>query len=99
VALGTPNPDRIFAAGLALPGDSGAGVMTVDGLAIGVLVTSGFHGIGLERGPYRTPAVRYFPQADEHGVDLGTVGITRLAPQLVRASEKLGVSLDLVTAM
>ena len=98
VALGTPHPDRIFAAGLALPGDSGAGVMTADGLAIGVLVTTGFHGIGFERGPYRTPAPRNLPHSDEHGVDLGTIGITRLAPQLVRASAKMGVSLELVTA-
>jgi hypothetical protein len=100
VAVGTPDPDHIYAAGLALPGDSGAGVMTADGLAIGVLVTTGFHGIGFEPRdpddePFPSPKV---PQADEHGVDAGTIGITRLGPQLARASEKLGVSLELVTA-
>ena len=100
VALGTPDPDHIYATGLALPGDSGAGVMTVDGLAIGVLVTTGFHGIGFEPRdpddtPYPSPKT---PQADEHGVDAGSIGITRLAPQLARASEKLSVSLELVTA-
>ena len=88
VALGTPDPDHIYAAGLALPGDSGAGVMTADGLAIGVLVTTG----------YQTPAPNEFPQANEKGVDVGTMGITRLGPQLARAEEKLGVALELVTA-
>jgi len=88
VALGTPNPDHVYAAGLALPGDSGAGVMTADGLAIGVLVTSG----------YPIPAPNELPQANEKGVDVGTMGITRLGPQLARAAEKLGVSLKLVTA-
>ena len=88
VALGTPDPDHIYAAGLALPGDSGAGVMTADGLAIGVLVTTG----------YQTPSPSEFPQADEKGVDVGTMGITRLGPQLTRAAKKLGVALELVTA-
>jgi hypothetical protein len=97
VAVGTPDPDHVFAAGLALPGDSGAGVMTADGLAIGVLVTFGLHGIGFEGGPHKTPTPRTLPHADEDGVDLGTLGITRLGPQLARAAEKLGVSLELVT--
>ena len=97
VALGTPNPDHINAAGLAVPGDSGAGVMTADGLAIGVLVTTGFRGVGFQPGPYSTPSPRVLPQADENGVDVGIMGITRLRPQLARASEKLGVSLQLVS--
>jgi hypothetical protein len=88
VALGTPNPDHVYAAGLALPGDSGAGVMTADGLAIGVLVTTG----------YPIPAPNDLPQANEKGVDVGIMGITRLGPQLARAALKLGVSLKLVTA-
>jgi hypothetical protein len=37
------------------------------------------------------------PHADENGVDVGTVGITRLGPQLARASEQLGVPLTLIT--
>ncbi|MGH8993603.1 MAG: hypothetical protein ACRDYV_12900 [Acidimicrobiia bacterium] len=99
VALGTPNPDHVFANGLALPGDSGAGVMTADGLAIGVLVTSGFHGIGFEpRDPDETPLPSpRTPQINENGVDVGTIGITRLGPQLARASARLGVPLTLVT--
>ena len=88
VALGTPDPDHIYAAGLALPGDSGAGVMTSDGMAVGVLVTTG----------YQIPGPGEFPQANEKGVDVGTMGITRLGPQLARAAEKLGVTLELVTA-
>jgi hypothetical protein len=100
VALGTPDPDHVYAAGLALPGDSGAGVMTTDRLAIGVLVTTGLHGIGFEprdpdEKPYPYPKV---PHANEHGVDVGTMGITRLGPQLARASTKLGMSLELITA-
>ena len=98
VALGTPDPDHIYAVGLALPGDSGAGVMTTDGLAIGVIVTNGVHGAAIERGPDRAPRVKDFPQANEKGVDIGIMGITRLGPQLARASEKLGVPLELVTA-
>lgn len=98
VALGTPNPDHVFAAGLALPGDSGAGVMTADGLAVGVLVTTGVSGLAVERDHNRLPAPSDLPEANEKGVDLGTMGITRLGPQLERASEKLGVSLHLITA-
>jgi hypothetical protein len=96
VALGTPDPDHIYATGVALPGDSGAGVMTTDGMAIGVIVTSGFHGAAVERGP--APRIKDFPQVNEKGVDIGSMGITRLGPQLARASEKLGVPLELVTA-
>lgn len=82
VALGFPNADHVYALGLALPGDSGSAVITEDGRAVGVLVTVGIHGFGI----------------DQNGVDLGTVGITRLAPQLARASQVLGTPLTLVTA-
>lgn len=98
VALGTPNPDHVFAAGLALPGDSGAGVMTTDGLAVGVLVTTGVSGLAFERDRNRIPTPSDLPEANEKGVDFGTMGITRLGPQLARAAEKLGVSLQLITA-
>jgi hypothetical protein len=100
VALGTPNPDHIYAVGLAVPGDSGAGVMTADGLAIGALVTTGLHGLGFEPRdpddkPYPSPK---FPRSDGISADAGTVGITRLGPQLAGASARLGVSLELITA-
>jgi hypothetical protein len=82
VALGFPNPDHVYGLGLALPGDSGSAVITDDGRAVGVLVTTGLHGAGV----------------DENGVDFGTMGITRIAPQMARASKALGKQLSLVTA-
>jgi hypothetical protein len=87
MALGTPNPDHLYAAGLAVPGDSGAGVMTADGLAVGVLVTTGYQ--------LRDAGE---PPGSTEGLDVGTMGITRLEPQLARASEKLGMTLELDTA-
>jgi len=98
VAMGTPDPDHVFAAGVAVPGDSGSGVMTADGLAIGVLVSFGLHGFSYDRGPLRHyPGSPHPPHADGDGVDAGTLGITRLGPQLARASQVLGVPLDLFT--
>jgi hypothetical protein len=81
VAMGFPNADHVYAAGLALPGDSGSAVITDDGRAVGVLVTTGLHGLGF----------------DENGVDFGTMGITRITPQIARASQALGLQLTLVT--
>ncbi len=111
VALGTPDPDHIYAIGLALPGDSGAGVMTTDGLAIGVLVTFGYQVPGLPKPPglpvpflpglpptAGATGAGEVPRANDKGVDVGTIGITRLGPQLTRAEEKLGVALELVIA-
>lgn len=43
VAASTPDPDHVFANGAALPGDSGSGVISADGRALGVLVTVGVH--------------------------------------------------------
>jgi hypothetical protein len=82
VAVGFPNADHVYAAGLALPGDSGSAVISDDGRAVGVLVTTGVHGFGY----------------DENGLDFGTMGITRLAPQMAQASKVLGTQLSLVTA-
>jgi hypothetical protein len=82
VAMGLPNPDHVFAAGLALPGDSGSAVISEDGRAVGVLVTVGIHGFGID---------------DNGGIDFGTVGITRIAPQLARANQALGLQLSMVT--
>jgi hypothetical protein len=82
VAKGFPNADHVYALGLALPGDSGSAVITDDGRALGVLVTVGVHGFGV----------------DQNGLDFGTIGITRIAPQLARASQVLGTKLSLVTA-
>jgi hypothetical protein len=57
-------------------------VISDDGRAVGVLVTVGVHSSSIGTG----------------GVDAGVVGITRLAPQLARAANVLGVGLTLVTA-
>jgi hypothetical protein len=82
VALGMPDPDHVYAQHVALPGDSGSGVIGDDGRAVGVLVTVGIHGGSIGTG----------------GVDAGIVGITRLAPQVTRASSVLRVGLALATA-
>lgn len=82
VALGMPSPDHVFAEGVVLPGDSGSGVTSSDGRAVGVAVTVGVHTASI----------------GTSGIDAGTVGITRLAPQLARASAVLGTSLTLQTA-
>jgi hypothetical protein len=82
VALGLPHKDHVYATGLAVPGDSGSGVISDDGRALGVLVTTGIHGFGFS----------------DNGVDFGTMGITRLSPQLVHASRAMGVPLELVSA-
>lgn len=79
LALGMPDPDHVFAQGVAVPGDSGSGVISSDGRAVGVLVTVGLHlnTLGLT------------------GVDAGAMGITRLGPQLRRAEDVLGLGLTL----
>jgi hypothetical protein len=82
LALGMPDPDHVYAQGLVLPGDSGSGVTSADGRAIGVAVTTGLH-----TGSLGTT-----------GIDAGEVGITRLAPQVARAQSVLGTSLTLLTA-
>jgi hypothetical protein len=82
VALGLPDPDHVFAQMLALPGDSGSGVISDDGRAVGVLVTVGVHTGSIGTG----------------GVDAGIVGITRLAPQVARAAQVLGTSVTPLTA-
>jgi hypothetical protein len=82
VALGLPNADHVYAAGLALPGDSGSAVISEDGRAVGVLVTVGVHGFGID---------------ESGGIDFGTVGITRIVPQMNRAAEALGIKLTMVT--
>lgn len=81
VAMGFPNPDHVYGLGLALPGDSGSAVITDDGRAVGVLVTTGVHGFGY----------------DQNGVDFGTMGITRITPQINRASAALGLQFTMVT--
>jgi len=82
LAVGMPDPDHVFAQGVAVPGDSGSGVISDDGRAVGVLVTVGVHSGSIGTG----------------GVDAGVVGITRIAPQEARAEQVLGTTLNLQTA-
>lgn len=82
IALGMPDPDHVYAEGAVVPGDSGSGVISSDGRAVGVATTSGVHAAGV----------------GSEGLDAGTVGITRLTPQLERAEEMLDTDLQLVTA-
>jgi hypothetical protein len=82
VALGMPNPDHVFANGVALPGDSGSGVISSDGRAVGVLVTVGVHTGSIGTG----------------GIDAGLIGITRITPQVNRAEQVLGADMTLQTA-
>ncbi|MGH9039359.1 MAG: hypothetical protein ACRDZ3_03925 [Acidimicrobiia bacterium] len=91
VAQGTPDPDRVYATGVALAGDGGSPVITADGLALGVVVTFSPHGVGFSTDPEGPPPAYLESQQ-------GTLGITRLAPELARASVALGVPLELVTA-
>jgi len=91
VAQGTPDPNYVYATGLALAGDGGSPVLTADGLALGILVTFSPHGVGFSTQPGGPPPAYVESQQ-------GTIGITRLAPQLARASKALGVPLELVTA-
>jgi hypothetical protein len=82
LALGMPDADHVYAQGLVLPGDSGSGVISDDGRAVGVAVTTGLHSSSI----------------GTSGLDAGEVGITRLAPQLEQAQSVLGIGLSLVTA-
>src|SRR5437899_2605885 len=82
LAAGMPSPDHVFAQGAAAPGDSGSGVISSDGRAVGVLVTVGVHTASIGSG----------------GLDAGLIGMTRLTPQLERAKAVLGLDLVLQTA-
>lgn len=82
VAFGTPDVNHVYAQGVVVPGDSGSGIETSDGRAVGVIVTTGAH-MGSVGGS---------------GVDAGLMGITRLSPQLARASQVVGLRLTMRTA-
>jgi hypothetical protein len=82
LAIGMPDPDHVYAQGAVVPGDSGSGIISSDGRAVGVIVTTGIHTASFGLG----------------GVDAGLMGVTRLAPQEARAEQVLGVGLTLQTA-
>lgn len=82
LALGMPDPDHVYAEGVVAPGDSGSGIISSDGRAVGVIVTVGIHSQSI----------------GTSGIDAGTVGITRIGPQVARAQQVLGLTLTLQTA-
>jgi hypothetical protein len=82
LAIGMPDPDHVFAEGAVVPGDSGSGIISSDGRAVGVIVTTGIHSSSIGTG----------------GVDAGTMGVTRITPQVNRAEQVLGTQLTLQTA-
>ncbi len=82
LAIGMPDPDHVFAQGVVVPGDSGSGIISSDGRAVGVIVTVGIHSSSI----------------GTDGIDAGDMGITRLPPQLARAQQILGLTLTLQTA-
>lgn len=82
LALGMPNPNHVFAEGLVVPGDSGSGIQSADGRAVGVIVTTGVHSSSI----------------GTDGVDAGTVGVVRLGPMVQRAEGFTGVNYTLQTA-
>jgi hypothetical protein len=82
LAFGMPDPDHVFAEGAVVPGDSGSGIISADGRAVGVVVTVGIHSSSIGTG----------------GIDAGVVGITRLSPQVARAEQVLELSLALQSA-
>jgi hypothetical protein len=83
IALSMSSRHVVDAFGAATPGDSGSGVISDDGRAVGVVVTGGFNSSIADDGDRR---------------EAGTMGITRLGPQLQRASSVLGIELRLRTA-
>ena len=80
--FGMQTPTHVYGTGTVIFGDSGSGIISDDGRAVGVVVTVGW-GMG-SPGPNRFEA--------------GVVGITRLGPQLARAEEVLDLDLRLQTA-
>jgi hypothetical protein len=82
LALGMPHPDHVYAEGAVVPGDSGSGIISEDGRAVGVIVTVGIH----------------LASIGTSGVDAGTMGVTRLGPQVARAQQQTGIGFTLVTA-
>jgi hypothetical protein len=82
VAFGMPDPDHVYAEGAVVPGDSGSGIVSSDGRAVGVIVTTGIHSQSI----------------GTSGLDAGTMGVTRISPQVQRAQQALGVGLTMQSA-
>lgn len=82
LALSMPDPDHVFADGVAAPGDSGSGVISVDGRAVGVLVTVGVHvgTLGLPTDAGFIGITRLAPQEARAEQVLGTALTLQTAP-------------------
>lgn len=70
VAPSMPDADHVFAMGAAISGDSGSGVISSDGRAVGVLVTVGVHAGGLTDAGF-IGITRLQPQIDQAARALG----------------------------
>ncbi|MBA2505149.1 MAG: hypothetical protein H0V29_04295 [Thermoleophilaceae bacterium] len=79
LALGMPSDAHVYAEGAVVPGDSGSGIESADGRAVGVIVTTGVHTAGI----------------GTSGVDAGTVGVVRLNPMVNRAQAFTGTTYSL----
>lgn len=84
VAPSLANEEVVGAVGVAIFGDSGSPVISEDGRAVGVQVTTGLIW-GSE-----------LPSTE--GLTPGDVGIVRLGPQVAAAEKALGIDLELMTA-
>lgn len=82
LALSMPDPDHVFANGAAAPGDSGSGVISADGRAVGVLVTVGVHAgsLGLPTDAGFIGITRLAPQEARAEQVLGTTLTLQTAP-------------------
>src|SRR5437867_5565981 len=81
VAMGMPSPDHVFADGAAAPGDSGSGVISSDGRAVGVVVTVGVH-IGTSFDSGVIGITRLTPQVERAQQVLGVDLVLQTAPTL-----------------
>ena len=79
LAAGMPDPDHVSAVGAAAPGDSGSGIISSDGRAVGVVVTVGVHlGTSFDSGVIGI--TRLTPQVERAQQVLGVDLALQLAP-------------------
>ncbi len=79
LAAGMPDPDHVFADGAAAPGDSGSGIISSDGRAVGVVVTVGVH-IGTSFDSGVIGITRLTPQVERAQQVLGVDLVLQTAP-------------------
>ncbi len=81
LAAGMPDPDHVFADGAAAPGDSGSGIISSDGRAVGVVVTLGVQ-IGTSFDSGVIGITRLTPQVERAQQVLGVDLALQTAPTL-----------------